>query len=123
MRWRWWLVMIVGVWDIACGWIFSAAREASYVRGDFLLGGILIALGGLWMGLVPRGGICRVIALAYLGLWMAASPWIFAFQRHTKDTPATVVAGLLVFILAALTVVVRDTAEEPRAGRHLRRRA
>ncbi|MCY0898219.1 MAG: SPW repeat protein [Firmicutes bacterium] len=120
MRWRWWLVVAVAAWDIASGWLLSAAREAAYVRGNFLLGGLLIGLLGLWMAVVPRGAVCRVIALAYLGLWMAASPWIFSFQRHWKDTPVTVAAGLIVFLCAALTAVVRDDTEA-RAGRHRRR--
>lgn len=110
MRLRWWLVAILGVLYVISAWAMSAARQSAGTQLNFIVGGALILSGGLWMALAPEAGRWRAIVLALLGIWMAISPWTFHFQKHSKDLPATLAAGILVLLCAVLTFFLPDDA-------------
>ena len=117
MRLRWWLVAIIGGLYVISAWAMSASRQSVGVQWNFIIGGALILLVGLWMARAPGSGQWRAILLALLGIWMAISPWMLHFQNHSKDLPATLVAGIVVVLCASLTFVLHDDA----AARHSHR--
>lgn len=117
MKLRWWLVAILGVLYVISAWAMSAARHSAGTQWNFIIGGALILLGGLWMVWAPEAGRWRAALLAVLAIWMAISPWVFHFQKHSKDVPATLVAAILVLLCAAVTFVLPDDVPARRSRR------
>jgi len=102
--------MAAGVLDVLAGlWLFLSpfvlAHYAASAMSDDILMGTLISLVGAISVLSTKNVIWPQWLNELLGLWVFVSPWILHFARSHDAVNNNVVVGLLVFGIAARTVI------------------
>lgn len=100
--WRHFAISLLGLLVAVTPWALGYANNTAYVGLALVLGGLILA-GGLF-GLSGRAGwlsrSTRRRAVAIFGLVTATTPWLSNLPHHAARVMVTVVAGLIVLVLA-----------------------
>jgi hypothetical protein len=104
---------IVGAWlVIAPCAIGYAATNARATAGDVLLG-IAISAVSTWIATSERVMIAPAWALAFLGVWLLAAPFVLDFRGMLVPLANDIVAGLVTVLLGVVQVTLSaDQIEE-----------
>lgn len=103
-HWEDWLGIVLGIFTALAPWPFLAsethAATMQYIALNALIAGLLIAsLSALEIEVLAPWEEWTNLAL---GLWVAASPWVFGYTHINDLMLAHLVLGLIVVGLAAL---------------------
>lgn len=101
--WRHVTISVLGLLVAVTPWALGFSRNSAYVTLALGLG-VLILAGGLagWSGRTRwLSRPARRAAVAVFGVIAAATPWLAHLPQHTARVMITVVAGLIVVVLAA----------------------
>ena len=107
LRWRDWVVALLGLWMLVSPRVLHfAAGQSSEIWCAWLVGAaILLATAGSRY-VVEIWSPWQDGTNALLGLWLVVAPWALGFAVHMTARTNSIVVGFLVAVLALWTMVV-----------------
>ena len=100
-RWQDWANVVLGVILIISPWVLGATGTNAILWGA-VIGGVLIALVGLWALYQPEQTLPEWVNLV-LGIWVVVSPWVLGYSGTTNAVWYDVIVGVLVAAVALWT--------------------
>ena len=105
--WQDWLTAVVGAWLIVSPWILKfpmpEGTSATLVNWNFVLTGVAaLVLGG---AALASYRLWEEWADVVVGLWLVVSPWVLHFTVSPMAKWNAVIAGLVIIVTAAWTLL------------------
>ncbi len=101
--------LVLGAWLSASPWIFDYSALSAATWNSVVIGALISIIGIIRV--VSLVGTAPARVNAVLGLWTLASPWMFAYAGVEPAMWNSLVAGIVVALLAlrsASATVLRD---------------
>ena len=93
--------IVAGLGLLFSPWYLGYAAETGAAWNAWIVGAAVVIVAGLALYAFHQA---QEWANAVLGLWAVVSPWVLGFSGVTAATAAHVVAGLIVAILAGISL-------------------
>jgi hypothetical protein len=99
------LRLLIGLWVLEAP-LFYVPFGATYaaIWNQFVVGGAVVVLGAMRMVFVNETPAFRIAHLL-LGVWIAASPWIFNYLTQDAAFWNSLISGTVIAVLATWSVV------------------
>ncbi|RIV24710.1 hypothetical protein D2Q93_06405 [Alicyclobacillaceae bacterium I2511] len=107
MKWRNWLVAIIGIWFIISPWVFGFSGHAGATWTSVIAGVIQLLVSGWaatredstanwsnWMNWVSL----------LMGAWFVLQPWLMSISSNTSNAWNSVLLGLITVVLNLWTM-------------------
>lgn len=100
-RWQDWGSLVLGVWLLLSPWILGFSGTGVAMWSTFIAGVVVAVMAYMHL----RGGpVWEEWVSLLLGIWLVLSPWIVGFRGDSSPTWNAVILGVLVGILAIISV-------------------
>jgi hypothetical protein len=110
-RWQDWVIVVVGVVLFLTPFVFGATSGNPAVSWTAYVGGVLLAIAGLWSLASPS---TRYLEWAdvVIGILVFITPWAFGFTGLTAMAWSAWIAGILAIVLGAWVLFGNSTRQQ-----------
>ncbi|QSO46076.1 SPW repeat protein [Alicyclobacillus mengziensis] len=111
MKWRDWLVAVIGAWFIISPWAFGFSNYAGAVWTSVIAGALML-VASVWAGSREAESANWSNLLNWLslimGVWFVFQPWVMSISTFSGNAVMSVILGLVAIVLNAWTMSMQD---------------
>ena len=105
------LALLCGFWLLASPWIFNTDSQGT-AYDSWIVGGLLVILAAFELSTPSIMGLLSSIS-CLLGIWLFASPWMFAYAKGSGRFINDLCIGVIVFVVSIRNAMSPPHPSEP----------